>query len=165
MELTGIRKDIRFQNSQGIRQVMPALVPAFRSEFETWTKVPEGKQLKIKVTRPRSAEKNFHDQIMAVLHFTYMNWPEAKYKFKTFDLFRKWLYIEIEFVDVLEGPDGKVYKIPRSVAFDKLDHLEFMSSVYNQTLDYCGDVLKMSRDDLIAASIEYGYNRKLYRGG
>ena len=144
---------------------MPALVPAFRSEFETWTKVPEGKQLKIKVTRPRTAEKNYHDQIMAVLHFTYMNFPEYKYKFKTFRLFRKWVYIKIEFVDILEGPDGQVYKWPRSVAFDKLDHLEFMKAVYNPGLDYCANILQMSRADLIAASIEYGFNRKLYRGG
>ena len=162
MEIKGIRKDITFQNSQGIRQTMPALVPAFRSQIEDWQKLPAGKQLKVKVTRPRDAEINLHDQCMAIIHFIYQNFPEYKYKYKTFDLCRKWIYIQIEFVEILEG-GGVIYKLPRSVKFDKLDHLEFMEKVYHPVIEHGMKILGMTRDALIEGSIEYGFNRKMHR--
>lgn len=163
MKTKGIKKILKFVNKEGITINMPAVVPAYRSDFDDWYKLPNEKLFKLNITQSRSDNKNLHDQFMAIIFFTYNNFPEYKYNFRTSRLFKLWLFVKIEFVDIVSY-GNQIIKFPKSIEFDKTDHLEFMEMVYNPGLDYCANVLNMSRDDLINASIEYGYNRALYKG-
>jgi len=98
------------------------------------------------------------------MYYTYLNFPEYKYGFKTFHFFRKWLLMEIEFVDIISY-GGIIKKYVRSMSFEKLDQIEFMWLIYQPVIRYCSVSLRMSRDDLINASIEFGLNRALHKGG
>ena len=72
--------------------------------------------------------------------------------------------MEIEFVDIISY-GGVIKKYVRSMSFEKLDQLEFMWLIYHPVIRHCSFILKMSRDELINASIEFGLNRALHKGG
>ncbi len=163
MKVRSIKKKIRFRNSDGEVIEQFPLFPASRSELEDWDKIPVGKILKTTVTQSRESGSNYHDQFMAVLRFSFYNWPENKFKFKTFTLFRKYVLIKIEWTEILS--DGvEQWMIVKSMKFEEVDQIEFMEAIYNPGMAFIEQILGMGRKELIEASLNYSYNRKLFQG-
>lgn len=68
---------------------------------------------------PRSA--NFHRRHFAVLNQVF----EHQDQFVDEESFRKWIQVGAGFCDLLPGPKGKPVAIPKSIAWDQLDEVEF----------------------------------------
>lgn len=163
MKSQAIKKIITFNNQAGQSIQMPTVVPAMRHSFDDWNKLPLDKILNVVITGSRETGINYHQQLFAIINYTYENFNEYKYNFQTSELFRKWLFIQIEFVDVVKY-NNEIIKMPRSIAFEEIDQIAFMDEVYNPALHYCAGALLMSRDDLVNASIQYSFNIKLLKG-
>jgi hypothetical protein len=163
MILFGIRKDQNVRYKDGTALALPCILPAYRAQYEEWQKLPIGKILKNVVTQER--ELNHHNQFFALCAFTFENLPED-YPIKPtqFEIFRKWVLCEIGYCEIIVSNDV-IHKIPYSLGFEHVDEITFMSKVWWPGIDYCGKVLGMSREEIMAASQEWRENKKLYSGG
>lgn len=50
---------------------------------------------------------------------------QAQERFEDDEKFRKWLEVGAGYCDLLPGPTGELVAVPKSIAYEKLDQLEF----------------------------------------
>ena len=152
MEIICFRKDINFSFNDGVRRNIPSLIPAFQSEFDKMKKVKHGTQVIIDMTLERDLE--LLQQFWALTNFTYDNLPEGYY-FQTVELFVDYVKIEVGFVEVYKIGSLKKEE-PRSMKFKHCPEDEFRKGLYNPAIELYCRILGLTRDELIAASLEYG---------
>lgn len=150
MEVQAIRKDWTVNGKDGAL-VVPSIIPAYRSEFPEWAKVPAGTVVRARIVKPRKI--THHNQLFAILQYTFDNLPEGYESIKTFEVFRSWVLLEIGWCDVVKV-GGEVRTIVRSIAFDAVGQDDFLAHVYKPTIDYCAALIGMPVEDIMQASQE-----------
>lgn len=93
-----------------------------------------GETLKCSVKKPRDYRN--HKRYFALLNLTFEN----QEKYTSFEHFRKAVQIAAGHVDELITLDGEVVLIPKSIAFDALDEMEF-TKVFGETMTVCAAIL------------------------
>jgi hypothetical protein len=93
-----------------------------------------GETLKCKVSKPRSYKN--HKRFFALLQITFEN----QERYTSFEHFRKAVQIAAGHVDEIISIEGEVLFIPKSIAYDALDEMEF-SKVFTETMIVCAKLL------------------------
>ena len=109
------------------------LVGAFEEDKEPWIRfvsmtkdMEAGELFEFSYRFPRNPK--FHNLHMRMVRDLFEN-QELVLKF---DLFREWVTVGAGYSDNVPGPHGKTITIPRSIAFDKMDDVEF--EAYHQAV-------------------------------
>jgi hypothetical protein len=148
---------IYYTRSDGVK--VPCLVPAYRSEMETWNKIPENEIAEC--TLIFGIQGNYYGQLHAVSQYCFDNAPISYNQVKNYDSWRSIVSLKIGWVNhfVLSG---EVIQTPKSWKKQEMNgQEEFMTKLYNPAMDWFCDLLKMTREDLIRAS--QSYSGKQYR--
>lgn len=159
MILFGIRKDHKVKCTDGTVIDMPCILPAHRAQLEDWQRIKPGKFVKMKITHER--ELNHHNQLFAIMAFTFENLPEGLMDINSFDCFREWVLLKIGYALAFMA-GGQAYIKAKSISFQECDQIEFMDKVYNPGINFCSELLGMSRDEIITASQEWREKKLLY---
>ena len=159
MEVQAIRKDKKVIMPDGTEAMIPCLVPAYKAQWDEWTKLKQGQILSVNVKLSRKIEH--HNQFFAILMFTYENLPEEYGAIRSFDIFRAWLMLEIGWVNAFKQ-GGEIRQVPKSISFSDVDQVEFMANVYLPGIRKCADILGMTFDEVLAASEEFRHKKQLY---
>jgi hypothetical protein len=93
-----------------------------------------GETLKCSVRKPRSYKN--HKHYFALLNLT----SENQDRYTSFEHFRKAVQIAAGHVDELITLEGEVVLIPKSIAYDALDEMEF-GKVFGETMTVCAKIL------------------------
>lgn len=93
-----------------------------------------GETLRCTVKKPRCYTN--HKRYFALLNLTFEN----QERYTNFEHFRKAVQIAAGHVDELVTLDGEVVLIPKSIAYDALDEMEF-SKVFGETMTVCAKLL------------------------
>lgn len=101
------------------------LVPAYDDDYEQKRRLTIGETYKIKVTKARNLQ--FHRKYFALINCAWEYLPErAVAHFGTVEQFRKTCEIAAGHCDRVYSISRKEWlEIPKSIAFDKMDGLEF----------------------------------------
>ena len=90
----------------------------------------------------KSRNPQFHRKGFAMLKEIFDNQDS----FTDFDQFRTWLQIAAGIVDTIIGPDGKTYYKVKSLAWDKMDEIQFdktyqafITAAFNQGHEWVAD--------------------------
>mgnify|MGYP000854588909 FL=1 len=117
-----------------LTRTLAGLVPADEEAKQAVRRWKIGETLKCSVRKPRSYK--FHKQFFALLSLTYEN----QTRYTNFEHFRKAVQIEAGHVDELIRIDGEIVLIPKSIAYDALDEMEF-AKVFAETMAVCARIL------------------------
>lgn len=93
-----------------------------------------GETLRCKVVKPRSYAN--HKRYFALLTLTFDN----QERYENFEIFRKAVQIAAGHVEQIITLDGEVVLLPKSIAYDSLDEMEF-SKVFAETMTVCAKIL------------------------
>lgn len=116
------------------------LVPADANAAKHFAGFQDGDPILIEFNRNRSARQ--HRLYMALMNTVYTNLPEGQEKrFPSMDVLRKYITGQCGHGDVVIGPDGQTYIIPRSVAFDAMKHEEFTELLDESIKFICTEIL------------------------
>lgn len=110
------------------------LVPADEEAKQAVKRWKLGETLKCSVKKPRSYTN--HKRYFALLTLTFENQD----RYLSFEHFRKAVQIAAGHVDELITLEGEVTFIPKSIAYDSLDEMEF-SKVFGETMTVCAKIL------------------------
>ncbi len=130
-----------------LRKRLDGSMYAMDDEAESVLKrIKAGKDCWCEVRMARNPRQ--HRLYFGLLALTYQNLPE-KYAaiYRTPEAFRRAVQIEAGHVDELIGIDGAVYRIPRSIAWDSLEQLEF-EVLFPQVMSVCAAILRMDSSEL-----------------
>lgn len=98
-----------------------------------------GETLRCTVKKPRSYRN--HKRYFALITIVWENLPEQYHaRWPSMEVFRKAVQIAAGHVDEIITLDGEVQLIPRSIAYDSLDEMEF-SKVFSETMVVCAKLL------------------------
>lgn len=95
---------------------------------------PIGTTLKCSVRKPRDYTN--HKRYFALLNLTFEN----QERYTSFEHFRKAVQIAAGHVDELITLDGEIVMLPKSIAYDALDEMEFCK-VFAETMTVCAKIL------------------------
>lgn len=93
-----------------------------------------GETLKCAVKKPRCYTN--HKRYFALLNLTFEN----QERYTSFEHFRKAVQIAAGHVDELITLEGELVMLPKSIAYDALDEMEF-SKVFGETMTVCAKIL------------------------
>lgn len=125
-----------------LTRTLAGLVPADAEAKEAVRRWKIGETLKCSVRKPRDYKN--HKRYFALLNLTFENQD----KYTSFEHFRKAVQIAAGHVDELITLDGEVTFLPKSIAYDALDEMEF-SKVFGETMTVCAKILgDLDLDDL-----------------
>lgn len=125
-----------------LTRTLAGLVPANEEAKQAVKRWKIGETLKCSVRKPRSYRN--HKHYFALLFLTYEN--QARYT--NFEHFRRAVQIEAGHVEELIRLDGEIILIPKSIAYDALDEMEF-AKVFSETMAVCARILgDLDLDDL-----------------
>jgi len=95
-----------------------------------WDKIANNELVKVTLKKQRFVP--LHRKYCAIIRTAFYNQD----RYKNYEVFRKFIEIEAGYYTPIYNPStGEVYKIPQSIAFDKLDELEFRE-LYSSVCDY-----------------------------
>lgn len=117
-----------------LTRTLAGLVPADEQAKQAVRKWNMGETLRCSVKKPR-CYKN-HKHYFALLNLTFDN----QEKYRNFEHFRKAVQIEAGHVDELITLDGVIVLLPKSIAYDTLDEMEF-GKVFAETMTVCAKIL------------------------
>lgn len=125
-----------------LTRTLAGLVPADAEAKEAVKRWKIGETLKCSVRKPRDYRN--HKRYFALLNLTFEN----QEKYTSFEHFRKAVQIAAGHVDELITLDGEITLMPKSIAYDALDEMEF-SKVFGETMTVCAKILgDLDLDDL-----------------
>jgi hypothetical protein len=122
-----------------------ALFPAFSSDSDSMSKMKEGEVWECEVKKARNYEN--HKRFFALLKLGF----ESQTSFTAFDWWRMFIEMKAGFVESCQGPDGAWMFRPKSIAFDKMDEMEFRDlyrAVSQQIIEVCHITQKQIEDNL-----------------
>lgn len=117
-----------------LTRTLNGLAPADEAAKQAVKRWKMGETLKCSVRKPR-CYKN-HKHYFALLNLTFEN----QERYTSFEHFRKAVQIAAGHVDELITLDGEVVLLPKSIAYDALDEMEF-SKVFGETMTVCAKIL------------------------
>lgn len=117
-----------------LTRTLAGLVPSDEEAKQAVKRWKLGETLKCSVRKPR-CYKN-HKHYFALLNLTFEN----QERYTSFEHFRKAVQIAAGHVDELITLDGEVTLLPKSIAYDALDEMEF-SKVFGETMKVCSKIL------------------------
>ena len=94
-----------------------------------WKALAVGELLSFTYRVPRS--RGFHRKHFKMLRTVF----EAQEQFDDDEKFRKWCEVGAGHCDILPGPMGRMVAIPRSIAYEALDELEF-EDIHRRVKDF-----------------------------
>jgi len=151
MELLAVKKTWKGIGKDGERFEMPILVPAFRSQYAVFNKYADNQQVLLKPKLTRDMRK--HKLLFSISMYVFDNLPEwVEIDARRFDLFRQWVAVEIDYVDIYKIRD-EVRKEPRSWAVDSTD--DFVGELMTPALEFYEKLLDMPIEKIKEASKEY----------
>lgn len=125
-----------------LTRTLAGLAPADAEAKEAVKRWKIGETLKCSVRKPRCYTN--HKRYFALLNLTFEN----QEKYTSFEHFRKAVQIAAGHVDELISLDGEVLLLPKSIAYDALDEMDF-SKVFAETMTVCAKILgDLDLDDL-----------------
>ena len=125
-----------------LTRTLAGLVPADEAAKQAVRRWKMGETLKCSVRKPRCYTN--HKKYFALLSLTFENQD----KYTSFEHFRKAVQIAAGHVDELITLDGEITLMPKSIAYDALDEMEF-SKVFGETMTVCAKILgDLDLDDL-----------------
>lgn len=117
-----------------LTRTLAGLVPADEAAKQAVKRWKIGETLKCSVRKPRCYTN--HKKYFALLSLTFENQD----KYTSFEHFRKAVQIAAGHVDELITLDGEITLMPKSIAYDALDEMEF-SKVFCETMTVCAKIL------------------------
>lgn len=117
-----------------LTRTLAGLVPADEAAKQAVRRWKIGETLKCSVRKPRDYKN--HRRYFGLLNLTFANQD----KYTSFEHFRKAVQIAAGHVDELITLDGEITFIPKSIAYDALDEMEF-SKVFAETMTVCAKIL------------------------
>jgi hypothetical protein len=146
---------------KGTGQVV-RLGPSYKQQVEIWKTLKDDVDYIIEVYEADPDEKNYRGQLEAIIRFAFDTWPTDQYKNRSqIWEFRQHLKIECGFVKTYII-NKKAITECKSFSPRKTGHKKFLDQAYNPILDFIGDTLGMTREELIEASQDYwGYQKRV----
>mgnify|MGYP001611720873 CR=1 FL=1 len=117
-----------------LTRTLAGLVPADEAAKQAVRRWKMGETLKCSVRKPRDYKN--HRRYFGLLNLTFANQD----KYTSFEHFRKAVQIAAGHVDELITLDGEITFMPKSIAYDALDEMEF-SKVFGETMTVCAKIL------------------------
>lgn len=117
-----------------LTRTLAGLVPADEAAKQAVRRWKIGETLKCSVRKPRDYKN--HRRYFGLLNLTFANQD----KYTSFEHFRKAVQIAAGHVDELITLDGEITFMPKSIAYDALDEMEF-SKVFGETMTVCAKIL------------------------
>lgn len=117
-----------------LTRTLAGLIPSDEQGKQAFKRWKIGETLKCSVKKPR-CYKN-HKHYFALLNLTFENQD----KYTSFEHFRKAVQIAAGHVDELITIEGEIVFVPRSIAYDTLDDMEF-GKVFGETMRVCAQIL------------------------
>lgn len=117
-----------------LTRTLTGLTPADEEAKQAVRRWKMGETLKCSVRKPRDYRN--HKRYFALLNLTFQN----QERYTSFEHFRKAVQIAAGHVDELITIDGEVVFMPKSIAYDALDEMEF-SKVFAETMTVCAKIL------------------------
>lgn len=117
-----------------LTRTLAGLVPADEAAKQAVKRWKIGETLKCSVRKPRDYTN--HKKYFALLNLTFEN----QEKYTSFEHFRKAVQIAAGHVDELITIEGEIVFIPKSIAYDALDEMEF-DKVFRETMVVCAKIL------------------------
>ena len=113
-------------------------------------KLKNGDAVLVKVRKPRNVQ--FHRKYFALLQTVFEN----QERYEDFEAFRKEVVMRAGYWTIHHHVTGKVSYDAKSIAFDKMDELEF-SELYNKSIDVILEYFlpDTSRDELEEAVLDF----------
>lgn len=132
-----------------LTRTLAGLVPADEAAKQAVKRWKIGETLKCSVRKPRCYTN--HKRYFALLNLTFENQD----KYTSFEHFRKAVQIAAGHVDELITIDGEIVFLPKSIAYDALDEMEF-SKVFGETMTVCAKILgDLDLNELQAEVLRY----------
>ncbi len=117
-----------------LTRTLNGLAPADEEAKQAVKRWKIGETVKCSVRKPRSYKH--HKHYFALLNLTFEN----QERYTSFEHFRKAVQIAAGHVDELITIDGEVIFLPKSIAYDTLDELEF-AKVFGEAMKVCATIL------------------------
>jgi len=125
------KKEVLFKRGQ-TREGLPCLVPVDESGLRATGRLREDEYVWGIIRRSRNPL--FHKKYMAMMRFAYHHLNESDTKrFRSFDMFRTQIKIELGHIELIQRKDGEVEIRPLSTSYDAMDQYEF-EEFYGSTL-------------------------------
>ena len=117
------------------------LVPVDKFSEQEIRTIPEGEITRITWSRPRNIE--FHRKFFSLLRAGF----QLQSNFSNFDVFRFWLILKTERVDIAISPNGETVIKPKDISFSAMDEDEF-EALYSDVLDVILREFAVKREDV-----------------
>lgn len=105
----------------------------YSDDFDKLNELAIGEEVNAKITKPRNLR--FHRKFFALLAIVEDNLPEHLEKlYHNKEMMLTELKIELGYYKIHTTFDGRSFQIPLSIAFDKMDELEFRK-FYNRAVN------------------------------
>lgn len=117
-----------------LTKTLNGLAPADEEAKTALRRWKVGETLKCGVKKPRDYVN--HKRYFGLLNLTFEN----QERYTSFEHFRKAVQIAAGHVDEVISLDGEIVFIPKSIAYDSLDEMEF-SKVMGETMKVCAKIL------------------------
>lgn len=125
-----------------LTRTLAGLVPADEAAKQAVRRWKMGETLKCSVRKPRDYKN--HRRYFGLLNLTFAN----QEKYTSFEHFRKAVQIAAGHVEEIITIDGEITFMPKSIAYDALDEMEF-DKVFRETMTVCAKILgDLDLDDL-----------------
>lgn len=108
--------------------------PAYPEDEESLKRVKAGDAIKVKWSKPRNYRN--HKRFFAMLKCVVQNLPDSyPDKYQNIEYLRFEVLVGIGHIEVRESLGGKIYAIPKSMSFEKMDEEKF-NQIYSLASNY-----------------------------
>lgn len=117
-----------------LTKTLNGLAPSDEEAKQAIRRWKVGETLKCSVKKPRDYKN--HKRYFALLNLTFENQD----RYTSFEHFRKAVQLAAGHVDELVTIEGEVVFLPKSIAYDSLDEMEFCK-VFGEAMTVCAKIL------------------------
>ncbi|AXF52408.1 MAG: protein of unknown function DUF1367 [Caudoviricetes sp.] len=127
---------------QVVKNLNGTLKPAYDSDYESFKKIPLNEIIEIEYKKQRNIK--FHRKLFSLLNLAYSN----QNIFDNLEDMRYCLMLECNLSEIkVNKLTGEMFKIPKSLQFNKMDEIEF-NEVYNTLKQYICDWLGVTNEQI-----------------
>lgn len=127
---------------QVVKNLNGRLKPAYDSDYESFKKIPLNEIIEIEYKKQRNIR--FHRKLFSLLNLAYSN----QNIFDNLEDMRYCLMLECNLSEIkVNKLTGEVFKIPKSLQFNKMDEIEF-NEVYNTINQYICEWLGVTNEQI-----------------
>lgn len=127
---------------QVVKNLNGTLKPAYDSDYESFKKIPLNEIIEIEYKKQRNIR--FHRKLFSLLNLAYSN----QNIFDNLEDMRYCLMLECNLSEIkVNKLTGEMFKIPKSLQFNKMDEIEF-NEVYNTLKQYICEWLGVTNEQI-----------------